>query len=263
MNNKAYTYVKFQLWNKSISLHRDFVKSTILSDVDITHIMEDLVSNLFRRDNDLSNIEIKLFDKVLRPTCNVDMSILYVHKSKEYRQFVRDVLCFISDCYEYRNNDEKLSLKRILYSSIYINSLTIYGKLRRLMIPSIIIVLFDYLKIDSQVLFDCYDNIQHLLINTIHTYDYFYEFKYESMTIPFPLSFRKEYLLSQVYIKIQFIAKSRINVTYPCNQYDMTKVNYEYRRLPEYSIFIILYNNRCLLNYSNIFNKVNNMRLLR
>ena len=162
-------YITFKLWDGSISLHRDFVKSTTLTNLcdDISHIFDDVAYELINNNSILSNIGVYINQKLLKHNTDV----LYLQRMPYYRYLVKRVLTFISDCYEYKiEEDECDALKRILFVEAQNNNRSI-DSISYIIIPSLLRIICYKLEINEKVLFKHASSVDDLLLQTVKKYE--------------------------------------------------------------------------------------------
>ena len=212
MNNN--NYITYKLWDESISLHRDFVKSTILSNIldDISHIMNRVAYELLIDNNTLSTIAITIYQdgKFVK---NNDMTVLYVQRMRLYRTLVREILTFISDCYEYKiEEDECDVLQKILFPEKRDSE-------RYLITPSLLHTMCDYLEINERVLFKYYSNVEELLRHVLNNCENYTEHligtKFTSTSVV-----DNKYNMSPISMKLYFKVNHDMNFTLTCPGYN-------------------------------------------
>lgn len=267
MNNN---YMTFQLWNEPIVLSRDFVKSTTLSTLtpnsEISEYMKNITHQLINKDNIFSNIVVSTFttrDTDVPYKLSDDELVNCISSNLSgYRTCITQLLIWISNCYEYKfGNKEHKKLRSILYKSEeYGGWMTIFDSLHRLLIPSLLCILINYLEIDDRVLFVTYNNVFQLLEKTIVNYN-------DSATgvceiIEYYTRIKKNTADGCILLKMEFISNNKINVTFPDEDdnnkplIDITNVDYDNQT----SSYVIMHKQPSLLYklyHSHVYNTYN------
>ena len=161
-----------KLWDGSISLHRDFVKSTKLRNVhDISCIINYVAYEFLDNKSILSNVGVTISQKDGKYVENNSRDVLYIQNISYYRYLVRRVLIFISDCFGYTiEEDECCALKQIMFVGTQNNHQKI-DSISYIIVPSLLRIICYKLEIDDTCLFKHYFDVNDLLLQTVNKYE--------------------------------------------------------------------------------------------